>query len=95
MRHTLADILLAAGVAVQLMGCLGVLLMRAPLDRVHYAGTSTAAALLLAAAVVMRDSFSLIGNKALALAALVLVTSPVLTHFTARALHDAERGRRE
>jgi multicomponent Na+:H+ antiporter subunit G len=89
MRHTLADILLAAGVAVQLMGCLGVLLMRAPLDRVHYAGTSTAAALLLAAAVVMRDSFSLIGNKAVVLAVFVLVTTPVLAHVTARAIHHA------
>jgi multicomponent Na+:H+ antiporter subunit G len=89
MRHALADILLAAGVAVQLMGCLGVLLMRAPLDRVHYAGASTAAALLLAAAVVMRDSFSLIGNKAVVLAAFVLVTAPVLGHVTARAIHHA------
>ena len=43
----------------------------------------------------VRDSFSLIGNKALAIAAFVLVTSPVLTHFTARALHEAERGREE
>jgi multicomponent Na+:H+ antiporter subunit G len=89
MRHTLADILLAAGVAVQLVGCIGVLLMRAPLDRVHYAGTSTAAALLLAAAVVMRDSFSLIGNKAVVLAVFVLVTTPVLAHVTARAIHHA------
>ena len=89
MRQAIADVLLAAGVAVQLMGCVGVLLMRQPLDRVHYAGASTAAALLLAAAVVVRDSFSLIGNKAVVLAVFVLVTAPVLAHVTARAIHHA------
>jgi multicomponent Na+:H+ antiporter subunit G len=94
-RDAAATVLLAAGVALELLCCLGVLLMRDALDRLHYAGAGTLAAVLIAVAVVVRDSFSLIGNKALALAALVLVTSPVLTHFTARALHDAERGRRE
>jgi multicomponent Na+:H+ antiporter subunit G len=94
-RDAAARVMLAAGVALELLCCLGVLLMRDALDRLHYAGAGTLAAVLIAVAVVVRDSFSLIGNKALALAALVLVTSPVLTHFTARALHDAERGRRE
>ena len=89
MRGVVADVLLWGGVALELMACLGVLLMREPLDRVHYAGASTAAALLVAAAVVVRDSFSLIGNKALVLAAFVLVTAPVLTHVTARAIHTS------
>ena len=93
MRHTIAEVLLIAGVALELMACLGVLLMREPLDRVHYAGASTAAALFVAAAVVVRDSFSLIGNKALVLAAFVLVTAPVLAHVTARAIHVAESRR--
>lgn len=87
MRDVAAVLLLWAGVAVQVMASLGVVLMREPLDRLHYAGASTAAALLVAAAVVVRDSFSLIGNKALVLAAFVLVTAPVLAHFTARAIH--------
>ena len=33
------------------------------------------------------ESFSLIGNKALALAVFLAVTSPVLTHVTARVAH--------
>jgi multisubunit Na+/H+ antiporter MnhG subunit len=82
--------LLIAGVAVELLACAGVVLMRDALDRLHYAGAGTLAVLLLAAAVLVRDSFSLIGNKAIVVAALVLVTSPVLTHFTAQAL-AAER----
>ena len=92
MRGVVADVLLWAGVALELMACLGVLLMREPLDRVHYAGASTAAALLVAAAVVVRDSFSLIGNKALLLAAFLLVTGPVLTHVTARIAHQGRSG---
>jgi len=87
MRDGVAIALLAGGVAVQLLACLGVLLMREPLDRVHYAGACTAAALLVAAAVLVRDSFSLIGNKAIVLAGFVLVTAPVLAHVTARAIH--------
>jgi multicomponent Na+:H+ antiporter subunit G len=91
MRAVVAEVLLWTGVVLELMACLGVLLMREPLDRVHYAGASTAAALLVAAAVLVRDSFSLIGNKALVVAAFVLVTGPVLAHVTARAIHEAER----
>jgi multisubunit Na+/H+ antiporter MnhG subunit len=90
MRDTVATALLIAGVAVELLACAGVVLMRDALDRLHYAGAGTLAALLLAAAVLVRDSFSLIGNKAIVVAAAVLITSPVLTHFTAQAI-QAER----
>jgi multisubunit Na+/H+ antiporter MnhG subunit len=66
--------------------------MRDALDRLHYTAAGTVAALLIAAAVLVRDSFSLIGNKALLLAAFVLVTGPVLTHYTAQAI-DRESSR--
>jgi multisubunit Na+/H+ antiporter MnhG subunit len=92
MRDALATALLIAGVAVELLACAGVVLMRGALDRLHYAGAGTLAAILLALAVLVRDSFSLIGNKAIVVAALVLVTSPVLTHFTAQALAKEESG---
>lgn len=93
MRDVIAHVLLWGGVGLEAMACLGVMLMREPLDRVHFAGASTAAALLLAAAVLVRDSFSLVGNKALVLAAFVLITGPVLAHVTARAIH-LDGGRR-
>jgi multicomponent Na+:H+ antiporter subunit G len=93
MRDLLVTVLLVAGVALLLMACFGVVLMREPLDRVHYAGATTAATLVVAAAVVVRDSFSLIGNRAILIAAFVLVTTPVLTHVTARAIHRSREPR--
>jgi multicomponent Na+:H+ antiporter subunit G len=92
MRDAIVAVLLAAGVAIELLACAGVVLMRDPLDRVHYVGATTAAALCVAAAVVVRDSFSLIGNKALVLAAFLLVTGPVLSHVTARVAHRGRSG---
>ena len=87
MRDAAATVLLIAGAAVAVLACLGVLLMRDALDRLHYTGALTAAALLVGAAVLVRESFSLIGDRAVIVAVLVLVTNPVLTHATARALH--------
>ena len=87
MRDVVVTALLVAGVAVQLLACAGTLLMRDALDRLHYAGAATLSCLCLAAAVLVRDSFSLIGNKAIVLAVFVLVTAPVLAHATARAIH--------
>ena len=92
MRDVAVTALLAAGVAVELLACLGTLLMRDALDRLHYAGAATLAFVCIATAVVVRDSFSLIGNKALLLAAFVLVTGPVLTHVTARLAHQGRSG---
>jgi multisubunit Na+/H+ antiporter MnhG subunit len=92
MRDAVATALLLAGVAVELLACAGVVLMRSALDRLHYTAAGTLAALLVAAAVIVRDSFSLIGNKALVVGLLVLVTAPVLTHFTAQAV-DREASR--
>jgi multicomponent Na+:H+ antiporter subunit G len=90
MRDAATTVLLVAGTAVALLGCLGALLMRDALDRLHYTGALTAAALLIAAAVLVRESFSLIGDRAIIVAVLVLVTNPVLTHATARALHKRQ-----
>ena len=87
MRDAIVAVLLVAGVAIELLACAGVVLMRDPLDRLHYVGATTVGALCLAVAVLVRDSFSLIGNKALGLAVLMLVTGPVLAHMTARVAH--------
>jgi multisubunit Na+/H+ antiporter MnhG subunit len=71
-----------------------VLLMRDALDRLHFAGAVTPAVLCVAAAVLVENSASLIGSKAIAIAAFTLVASPVLTHATARTIRAVE-GRRE
>ena len=86
MRDAAATVLLVAGTAIAVVACLGVLLMDDALDRLHYTGALTAAALLIGAAVLVQESFSLIGDRAVIVAVLILVTNPVLTHATARAL---------
>jgi multicomponent Na+:H+ antiporter subunit G len=91
MRDAAVTVLLVAGVALELLCCAGVLLMRGALERLHYTGATTAGALLIGAAVVVRDSFSLIGSRAILTGAFLLVTSPVLMHATARALHAGTR----
>ena len=93
MRDTVAWLLLAAGGAVQVMAVLGVVLMRDPLDRLHYLAPSSPAVLLIAAAIIVRESFSQIGIYALLLAGLLVFAGPVLTHATGRAIDMAARER--
>jgi multicomponent Na+:H+ antiporter subunit G len=84
--------LLVVGVGLLVISALGVLLMRGPYDRLHYTSPASLGAAAISAAVVVRESFSLVGNKALLLAAFFLVASPVVVHVTARAARFAERG---
>jgi multicomponent Na+:H+ antiporter subunit G len=79
-------------IAVELLCCIGVLVMRGPYARLHYTAPAGVGALLIAIAVVVRQGFSLIGNKALLLAVFVLITGPVLSHVTARAARIRELG---
>jgi multicomponent Na+:H+ antiporter subunit G len=85
-------VLLIAGVAVELLCCIGVLVMRGAYARLHYSAPAGVGALLIATAVVVRQGFSLIGNKALLVGVFVLVTAPVLSHVTARAARIRELG---
>ena len=85
MSPVVGTALLIAGVAVELLCCIGVLVMRGPYARLHYTAPAGIGALLVAVAVLVRQGFSLIGDQALLLAAFVLVTAPVLSHVTARA----------
>lgn len=91
MRDTVAWVLLAAGGAVQVMAVLGVVLMRDPLDRLHYLTPSSLAVLLITAAIIVRESFSQIGIYALLLAGLLVFTGPVLAHATGRAIELSRR----
>jgi len=93
-RDVVTWALVAAGVAIQVFACLGVVLMRDALDRLHYVGASAVGIALVAAGVIVADGPSLIGLKALLTAAFLLVTGPVLAHATARAIHRHEEARR-
>jgi multicomponent Na+:H+ antiporter subunit G len=86
--------LVVAGVAVLAFACLGVLVMRGALARLHYVSVSTLGVLLVVAAVLVRDGASLIGVKAVLVGAFLVATGPVLSHATARAIHQRAERRR-
>lgn len=92
MKTVVVDALLFAGVALLLSCALGVLLMGSAYDRLHYASAAGWGAFLVALAIVVRESLSIIGDKALLTAAVLVVCGPVLSHATARAGRMRERG---
>jgi multisubunit Na+/H+ antiporter MnhG subunit len=85
MREVVAGVLLFAGVGLELAAALGVAAMRGVLQRVHYTGLAMLGSVPIAAAVVVRESFSLASIGPLLLCAYLLLSSPVLAHVTARA----------
>jgi len=86
-------VLLIAGVAVEGFCVLGVVVMRGVYARLHYTAPAGLGAVLLALAILAREGFSLIANKALLIAVFLVLTSPVLAHITARAARIHEAGR--
>jgi multisubunit Na+/H+ antiporter MnhG subunit len=91
-RVIVATVLLIAGGGIELLAVLGLCVMRDAYDRVHYVGIAGYGALLIAVAIVFRESFSLIGNKALLVGAVLVSGGAVLAHTTIRSLLIRERG---
>jgi monovalent cation/proton antiporter MnhG/PhaG subunit len=84
--------LVGFGVVVELACCIGVLVMDDAYDKLHYLGPAAIVGpLFIAAAVVVRESLSQAGIKALLTAGLLIIASPVLSHATARALYIRQR----
>ena len=93
MRAIAVDVLLGVGVASILLSTLGVLFMRDALDRLHFtAPASTLAPVCLAAAVLVEEPLSSAAVKAVLVAAAIVLTTPVLSHATARAARIREEG---
>jgi len=88
----IATVLLIAGVAIEVIAVIGIVSMREAFDRLHYAGLAGYGALLVGTAILVRESFSLIGDKALATGAMLALLSPVVVHVTARSFRTRERG---
>jgi multicomponent Na+:H+ antiporter subunit G len=93
-RDVVVAVLLGvAGVSV-VISCLGVLVMRDPLDRLHFtAPAGVLAPVAVAAAVLVEEPLSSAGIKAVVIALIMLATGPILLHATARAARIRERGR--
>jgi multisubunit Na+/H+ antiporter MnhG subunit len=90
--HVIATVLLIAGLVLELFAVLGLVVMRDAFDRLHYVGLAGYGALLIAIAILVRESFSLIGDKALATGVILVGVGPVLVHTTVRSLRARERG---
>lgn len=92
-RELAVAALLVVGVAVTLLSCVGVLVMRDAYDRLHYTTpAATLAPVAIAVAVVLEERLSAAGIKALLVALVLVVTNPVLGHATARAARVREFG---
>ncbi len=91
-RAVVAIVLLIAGGLLELIAVLGLCVMRNVYDRLHYVGLAGFGGLLVAVAVLVRESFSLIGDKALLVGVVLVLAGPVLVQTTARSLLIREFG---
>lgn len=91
-RHVAATVLLIGGCSLEVLSVIGLVTMRDVWDRLHYVGLAGYGALLVAVAIVVRESFSLIADKALLTAAILVLLGPVLVHATARSLRIRRHG---
>jgi multisubunit Na+/H+ antiporter MnhG subunit len=87
-----ATVLLVAGGALEALAVVGLCSMRDVHDRLHFVGLSGFGALLVAVAIVFRESFSLIGDKALLVGVVLVLSGPVLVHTTMRSMLIRHRG---
>jgi monovalent cation/proton antiporter MnhG/PhaG subunit len=86
MANWAVDILLGAGVVLELLCCIGVALMRSVYDRLHYASAALSVpAFLVLAAVLVREHLSTGALEAIAAVALLFLLYPVLLTATGRA----------
>jgi multisubunit Na+/H+ antiporter MnhG subunit len=94
MGNAAVDVLLALGVAAELLCCLGVVVMRTTSDRLHYASAGyTVGPILIVAALVVREHVSSVGLQAIAAAAILFLPAPILVHATARVVRRVEGAR--
>jgi len=91
-RHVVATVLLLGGAALEVLAVVGLCALRDLFDRLHFVSLAGYGALLIGVAVVFRESFSLIGDKALLVAGFLVLTGPVLVHATMRSLLIREHG---
>lgn len=91
-RAVVAVALLIAGGLLELIAVLGMCVMRDVYDRLHYVGLAGFGGFLIALAVLVRESFSLIGDKALLVGIVLVLAGPVLVQTTVRSMLIREFG---
>lgn len=90
--HVIATVLLVLGALLELFAVLGLVVMRDVYDRLHYVGLAGYGALLIGISILVRESWSLIGDKALATGGVLVLIGPVVVHTTVRSFRTRERG---
>jgi multisubunit Na+/H+ antiporter MnhG subunit len=91
-RTVVAVVLLIAGGLLEMIAVVGLCAMRDVYDRLHYVGVAGFGAFLVGVAIVVRESFSLIGDKALLVGVILVLAGPVLVQTTVRSLLIRELG---
>jgi multicomponent Na+:H+ antiporter subunit G len=91
-RDAITGGLVGLGVLTEVVATLGVLVFRDVQDRLHYTGPASTGAFLVCAGVLVHQGLSVVGLKAILLAAFLLFTGPLLVHTTARGARIARRG---
>lgn len=91
-RAVVAVILLIAGGSLELLAVLGVCVMRNAYDRLHYVGLAGFGGLLVGISILVRESFSLVGDKSLLVGVMLIVSGPIVAQTTARSLLIRELG---
>jgi monovalent cation/proton antiporter MnhG/PhaG subunit len=90
------DALVAAGVAGELLCCIGLVVMRDVFDRIHFAMASTTLPpFLIAAAVIVEEAWTQPGINALVIACVLFLFNPMVAHATARAARARRFGQVE
>jgi multisubunit Na+/H+ antiporter MnhG subunit len=87
-----ATVVLVSGTLLECFAVVGLAVMRDVYDRLHYVGLAGYGALLVGISILVQESFSLIGDKALATGLLLVLIGPVVVHTTARSFRTRERG---
>ena len=92
--NAIVDVLLGVAVAIELLCCLGVAVMRNVYDRLHYLSAATSVApFLILAALLVREGLSSQTLDAIATVAILFIAGPLLVHATARAARRIDYGR--
>ena len=91
-RAALAVVLLVSGGLLEALAVIGLCVMRSVYDRLHYVGLAGFGALLIGVAIVVRESFSLIGDKALLVGVVLVFAGPVMVQSTLRSILIREHG---
>ena len=90
--HVIATVLLVLGVVLELFAVIGVVVMRDVYDRLHYVSVAGYGGLLIGISILVRESWSLIGDKALATGGVLVLIGPVVVHVTVRSFRTREHG---